>query len=352
MTVNPNMPNQPPFFDHTHTLTREEKSLMRKRLANFMQANPPRTARSFSFVSLLLVFKQYRTALAALGIIVLTGGTAFAAQDTLPGDSLYPVKVRVTERIESAFALTPQSVAAVEAKHALTRLEEAEELVQQDKFNDENKTTVAAAFSGNVSALQTQTKELEDRGENEKAERIHSEFKAKVNKHRTTLLQLSLGARGTTTTALVFDIDSALAEGRGGGNAATTVRKGKGEEADDSAAATPKEETDKLDQSSEAGTLLLQVLLGPTCPVERVPEDPLCAPKGFSTVIEIRNENNVIIMKKTSDAEGILKIDLPFGDYRLTPNTGTLLQHCSSEDVHLQPKKTLEVTLSCDTGIR
>ena len=209
------MPNQPPFFDHTHTLTREEKSLMRKRLANFMQANPPRTARSFSFVSLLLVFKQYRTALAALGIIVLTGGTAFAAQDTLPGDSLYPVKVRVTERIESAFALTPQSVAAVEAKHALTRLEEAEELVQQDKFNDENKTTVAAAFSGNVSALQTQTKELEDRGENEKAERIHSEFKAKVNKHRTTLLQLSLGARGTTTTALVFDIDSALAEGRG-----------------------------------------------------------------------------------------------------------------------------------------
>src|SRR5437764_398930 len=35
-----------------------------------------------------------------------------------------------------------------------------------------------------------------------------------------------------------------------------------------------------------------QVLLGPTCPVERIPPDPQCAPKPYSTLVTIFRQSD------------------------------------------------------------
>ncbi len=59
--------------------------------------------------------------------LMLSGGTVLAAQASLPGDTLYPVK-RLTEKVEVALATSEKSKAEVEAAHAAERLTELSEL--------------------------------------------------------------------------------------------------------------------------------------------------------------------------------------------------------------------------------
>ena len=62
--------------------------------------------------------------------ICLLGGTALASANSLPGDVLYQVKI-AKEKIEIAVAVTQQSRANVETKHAEERLKELEQITAQ-----------------------------------------------------------------------------------------------------------------------------------------------------------------------------------------------------------------------------
>ncbi len=78
--------------------------------------------------------------LSAFLIVVLGGGTAYAAQGALPGDALYPVKVGVTEKVAEALAVSNEAKIAFHAEVAQTRMEEAEELAAEGRL-----TAVASA---------------------------------------------------------------------------------------------------------------------------------------------------------------------------------------------------------------
>lgn len=53
-------------------------------------------------ISIINIFKKMPVFAAILVAALLGGGTSFAAQGTLPGDLLYPVKVGFNERITEA----------------------------------------------------------------------------------------------------------------------------------------------------------------------------------------------------------------------------------------------------------
>ena len=56
-------------------------------------------------------------------LVVLVGsGTAYAAAGALPGDTLYPIKINVNEKVAEALATTPQAKVEVHAKLAQKRL--------------------------------------------------------------------------------------------------------------------------------------------------------------------------------------------------------------------------------------
>ena len=74
-------------------------------------------------------------AIALLIVLVAGTGVASAAQSSLPGDALYPIKTDVTEPLRVALAPTPEAKAQVEASIATTRLEEAETLAAQGKLD-------------------------------------------------------------------------------------------------------------------------------------------------------------------------------------------------------------------------
>jgi len=73
---------------------------------------------------------------AVLLVLVSSAGISYAAQSSLPGDLLYPVKTDVTEKIQTVLAPTPAAKAKVNADITAKRLQEAEDLAAKGKLNE------------------------------------------------------------------------------------------------------------------------------------------------------------------------------------------------------------------------
>lgn len=78
--------------------------------------------------------RRQRRVAAVAAAVVLAGSSstmAYAAQDALPGDSLYPVK-RALEGARGTISLTDEAKGTVTLRHAAQRLAEVEGLVERD----------------------------------------------------------------------------------------------------------------------------------------------------------------------------------------------------------------------------
>lgn len=95
------------------------------------------------------------------------------------------------------------------------------------------------------------------------------------------------------------------------------------------------------------------VLLGPTCPVERIPPDPQCADRPYETAITVyRAGASAAFAIGKSDTSGAFVFSLPPGSYMLKAAGGTMLPRCNPTNVTVGPSGYATTTISCDTGIR
>jgi len=95
------------------------------------------------------------------------------------------------------------------------------------------------------------------------------------------------------------------------------------------------------------------VLLGPTCPVERIPPDPACAEKPYATTITVRRVGSTATFAEgKSDATGAFAFSLPPGRYTLTASGSTMLPRCAPTDATVGASGYTVTDISCDTGIR
>jgi hypothetical protein len=104
------------------------------------------------------------------------------------------------------------------------------------------------------------------------------------------------------------------------------------------------------------GNIRLDVSLvaGPTCPVERNPPDPNCAPRPVAgATIVIRDAGGAQVAQLTSDATGHATIDLAPGSYvvEAMPSAG-IMGTPQPLTVQLADAASGLVTLMYDTGIR
>ena len=95
------------------------------------------------------------------------------------------------------------------------------------------------------------------------------------------------------------------------------------------------------------------VTLSPTCSVERVPPDPNCVPKFYSTSISIIRDIDKQIMKTVqSDEKGAFSVDLLPDVYTLQAQGGKVLPRCGEVSDSVKSGQYTAVQISCDTGIR
>ncbi len=107
-------------------------------------------------------FAWARVAVSVLIVVVLlstlTTGTAFAAQSSLPGDMLYPVKT-VTEDVRLLMADGSVAKAELNLKFAQTRLEEMSKLADSDKGRAQ---LAVNGYQGNLDAAKQQMQRVSD----------------------------------------------------------------------------------------------------------------------------------------------------------------------------------------------
>lgn len=96
-----------------------------------------------------------------------------------------------------------------------------------------------------------------------------------------------------------------------------------------------------------------EVVLGPTCPVERIPPDPTCSPKPYATAVSVyRAGSRTPFIIGNSNASGAFQFSLPPGSYTLKTSGGTVLPRCSETSITVAPDVYATTTIYCDTGIR
>ncbi len=150
----------------------EEKGVIRGTVVSYMQENPLKTVVVRNSEDSRL---QYRTSninnglitktrmiIAIIIALMLGGGTSFAAENALPGDVLYPIKIHVNENVQELVAVSDEAEAKVQAKLAARRLEEAEKLAVNGRLNAETSADLKARFedhSGKSKEHQTKVKE-------------------------------------------------------------------------------------------------------------------------------------------------------------------------------------------------
>jgi hypothetical protein len=95
--------------------------------------------------SLFSLKRMYMPFVILLAVMV-GGGTSFAAQDAVPGDFLYAIKTEVNEPVRSALAVGANAEADLQADIIAERIEEAEVLKAEGRFDGE----VAAQLAANI----------------------------------------------------------------------------------------------------------------------------------------------------------------------------------------------------------
>ncbi len=111
------------------------------------------------------LFMMRAAALASL-VIILTGtGVTLAAEQSLPGDLLYPVKIHVTEEARAGLILSPRASAAWQVKRAERRVGEANELLKRGTLSTQTEARLKTHFHTDAGAAEQKINQLKASGD-------------------------------------------------------------------------------------------------------------------------------------------------------------------------------------------
>lgn len=163
------------------TLTPVEKATMREWLINAMEQK----AKERWWLHPL---KHMTSIVAGVLIITITSGSlSYAAENAVPGDVLYPMKVNVNETVRGALKKTPEDQARWEAEKAERRLKEAEMMTMRASMTDEKQAQIQERFRKHADALRTRIAEMPT----PVATAIGQRFEAKLRAHGRALQKMS-----------------------------------------------------------------------------------------------------------------------------------------------------------------
>src|SRR3989344_5828705 len=131
-----------------------------------------------------------RMAIVVLMLVIFgAGGTSLAAQNSLPGDFFYPIRVNVNEEIRAIF-LSGSARSEYEVERAKKRVEEAKELVVQNRMSPEIQDKIATRLNSHIARVQRDIDDLTQKGELKTAFEISSDMEASLAESETFVSEL------------------------------------------------------------------------------------------------------------------------------------------------------------------
>lgn len=108
---------------------------------------------------------MYTKVIIALVILLGGGGTVAAAENSLPGSPLYPVKIHVNENVRGALAVTAEQQARWDARVIERRMQEAAKLSADGTLSAEVETELQADVKEHTESMKENFVKLESRGD-------------------------------------------------------------------------------------------------------------------------------------------------------------------------------------------
>jgi hypothetical protein len=177
------------------SLRPDERARMREQILHFIKTHPvkspeveafPQQRLAFSFLS----FMRKPVPIVLAGVLILGGSLSAAAEKSLPGDTLYPVKLQVNEGVQEALTFSPQSSADLQMALAQKRLDEAEQLSAEGKLNSTVRGEVEANFHKHAQHVKDRVTALQAQGDTQAAADLGSTFEASLSAHEQILAGL------------------------------------------------------------------------------------------------------------------------------------------------------------------
>ncbi len=185
------------------TLSEKERAEMRGDIVVFMEVNPVRNANvvrhhtyAGPFTAFNTIKRKRMISAILLTMFVLSGGVSYAAEGSLPGDMLYPVKIHINEGVEGTLAVGAKADAQFAHKQLERRAQEAEALAKEHRLDAlakaelSNETKAHLKASAEAEAVMRQDKEGE-----EGAREAHKEVTDTILEHEEAFLELGVSAR-------------------------------------------------------------------------------------------------------------------------------------------------------------
>lgn len=154
-------------------MTASERHGLRDRIVSYMEYHPlrmplsPHRAAPFGHVARgVIAFWLSRMVrirpLAATVVLAMVVIVPFAAEGSLPGDVLYPVKVRFNEGVRAQLLFSPYEKMVWETKRVERRVAEARLLAKKGRLTEETENTLEETVRVHTTAFQEQLAELRE----------------------------------------------------------------------------------------------------------------------------------------------------------------------------------------------
>jgi len=119
--------------------------------------------------------------------IAVGGGASLAAEQALPGDALYPIKIQMNENARSVLAFSQEAKAEWKVEQIGRRLQEAETLAVKGKLRSNQAVTLEKKFDQYTRHIDNAAARLEAQGNAEAAAEVHSNLEAMLSAHEKIL---------------------------------------------------------------------------------------------------------------------------------------------------------------------
>ena len=172
------------------SLSTDEKDAMRAQVVTFVKTHPVEAPRKFTFFSSLRAI-HLSPALAVLTVLLVGAGTSFAAEGSLPGDRLYPVKIHVNENVRAAITVSDHARGEWEGKRATRRLKEAERLDAKGRLDAPARADMKARVDVQAKAFEARAERIREKQGSQSAFELHANFESSLKAHEAILKKLS-----------------------------------------------------------------------------------------------------------------------------------------------------------------
>jgi hypothetical protein len=165
-----------------------KKNGIRARLMTFMRANPLPVATPVH----VLFPARYLAPFAFAAFVLLAGGSAsFAAENAVPGDPLYSVKVNFNEPLLGSLKFSSAAKADWQTDIVERRLEETDQLAISGKLSAENQPVLAQNLEDSAKDAEKEIAALKASGAAGEAEGISGKLESSLKAHDRILAELS-----------------------------------------------------------------------------------------------------------------------------------------------------------------